>query len=81
MQISSCFHVNRCKQNYPASNLINGSLKKWKCEESGLDSVYVVLQFECPTKINAIDIGNENSTFIEVAVGKNGWPIEKFKVG
>lgn len=67
-------------QNYPASNLINESTKKWKCEESGLESVYVVLQLENPTKINGIDIGNENSAFVEVAVGRTGWPVEKFKV-
>lgn len=70
----------RSQQNYPASNLISDSNKKWKCEECGMDSVYVVLQLENPTKINGIDIGNENSAFIEVAVGRTGWPIEKFKV-
>lgn len=45
-----------------------------------MESVYVVLQLENPTKINGIDIGNENSAFIDVSVGRTGWPIEKFKV-
>lgn len=68
------------KQNYPASNLLNNSIKKWKSEESGLGTVYVVLQLENPTKITGIDIGNENSVFIEVSVGRTGWPVDKFKV-
>lgn len=42
--------------------------------------MYVVLKLENPTKINGIDIGNENSAFIDVSVGRTGWPIEKFKV-
>ncbi|XP_055301935.1 DNA repair protein XRCC1 [Sitodiplosis mosellana] len=66
-------------KNHPATNLISSSSKKWKCEETGLDSVYVVLQFEKPTKISGIDIGNENSSFIEVSVGRSGWPVERFK--
>lgn len=68
------------KQHFPANNLIQGANKKWKCEEIGLDSVYVILQLEHATKINGIDIGNEHSAFIEVSVGRNGWPIEKYKV-
>lgn len=42
--------------------------------------MYVVLQFDKPTKISGIDIGNENSAFIEVSVGRTGWPVDKFKV-
>lgn len=72
--------VSLHKQNYPASNLISGLDKKWKCEETGLDTAYVVLEFEAPTKISGIDIGNEHSAFIDVAVGRNGWPLEKYKV-
>lgn len=54
--------------------------KNWKGEENGLDSVHVILELEKPTQINGIDIGNENSAFIEVFVGKKGWPNEQFKV-
>ena len=67
-------------QNHPATNLVHNANKKWRCEEIGLDSAYVVLQLEKPTKISGIDIGNEGSAFIEVSVGRTGWPVEKFKV-
>lgn len=59
---------------------MNNSNKKWKCEDIGLESVYVVLKLEKSTKINGIDIGNENSAFVEVSVGRTGWPVDKFKV-
>lgn len=55
-------------------------MKKWKGEKAGLDSVYVFLQLENPTKINGIDIRNESSAFVDVSVGKTRWPIDKFKV-
>lgn len=40
----------------------------------------MILQLEKTTQITGIDIGNENSAFIEVFVGKNSWPDNRFKV-
>lgn len=59
---------------------MNNANKKWRSETPGLKSVYVILQFEKPTKISGIDIGNEHSAFIEVLVGKNGWSQEDYQV-
>lgn len=66
---------------HPAANLVSSAnaTKKWKCAESGLKSIYVILQFEKPTKISGIDIGNEHSAFIQVLVGRNGWSQEDYK--
>lgn len=61
-------------------NLLNEANKKWLCEENGLKLAYVTLQLEKPTQITGIDIGNENSAFIEALVGKNSWPDDKFQV-
>lgn len=66
---------------HPAANLILSANinKKWKCAENGLKSIYVILQFEKPTKITGIDIGNEHAAFIQVYVGRNGWNHEDYK--
>lgn len=67
-------------QAHPANNLLLDTNKKWKCQTNGESLAYVILQLEKTTEITGIDIGNEHSAFIEVLVGKNGWPQDKFKV-
>uniref|UniRef100_A0A182W0W0 BRCT domain-containing protein n=1 Tax=Anopheles minimus TaxID=112268 RepID=A0A182W0W0_9DIPT len=58
--------------NYPASNLLKPSNRKWKCRQPGEQQAYVVLRLEEPTQITGIDIGNEHSALIEVLVARSG---------
>lgn len=50
----------------------NDPAKKWKCKETGERSATIVLQLEKASVISAIDIGNENSAYIEVLVSRSG---------
>lgn len=77
--LKSVFGVSSEDSAYPASNLLSNANKKWKCESPAPSSIFVILQFDKPTKINGIDIGNEHSAFIEAFVGKNGWSPDKFQ--
>lgn len=64
-----------------AANLLNENVnKKWIGDKNGLESNYVILELEQSTQINGIDIGNENSAYIEVFVGKKSWQNDDFKV-
>lgn len=46
----------------------SSTTKKWKCGNSKDNSSFVVFKLKEPKKINAINIGNEGSAFIEVLV-------------
>ncbi|ERL83967.1 hypothetical protein D910_08203, partial [Dendroctonus ponderosae] len=66
--------------NHVASNIISkDTTKKWKCKTAGEQSASVVLQLDQPYIINGIDIGNENSGYVEVLVSRASTP-EDFKV-
>ncbi|CAG9772439.1 unnamed protein product [Ceutorhynchus assimilis] len=63
-----------------ANNILStDSSKKWKCKTAGEQSASVVLQLDQPYNINGIDIGNENSAYVEVLVARSSTP-EDFKV-
>lgn len=62
------------------ANLINADKKTWKCKNVGEKHASVILQLEKETIINSIDIGNGNSAFIEVLVGRSSTPDEDFEV-
>ncbi|XP_066147045.1 DNA repair protein XRCC1 [Euwallacea fornicatus] len=65
--------------NHQASNILSSdSIKKWKCKSAGEKSASVVLQLDQPYIISSIDIGNENSAYIEVLVSRSTSP-EDFK--
>ncbi|XP_066245801.1 DNA repair protein XRCC1 [Euwallacea similis] len=65
--------------NHQASNILSSdSTKKWKCKSAGEKSSSVVLQLDQPYIISSIDIGNENSAYIEVLVSRSSSP-EDFK--
>lgn len=68
-------------QQFPASNIKsnNSTTNKWKCKEAGEKSAFIVIQLDRPQKISGIDIGNENSAFIEVLVKKNGSTNDEFQ--
>ncbi|XP_021938162.1 DNA repair protein XRCC1-like isoform X2 [Zootermopsis nevadensis] len=66
--------------NHPVANLINADKKTWKCKNVGEKHASVILQLEKETIINSIDIGNGNSAFIEVLVGRSSTPDEDFEV-
>ncbi|KAH0808118.1 hypothetical protein GEV33_014663 [Tenebrio molitor] len=63
-----------------ANNVVsNDPAKKWKCRESGERSATIVLQLEKACVISGIDIGNENSAYIEVLVTRSG-TTDEYKV-
>ncbi|XP_063907222.1 DNA repair protein XRCC1-like isoform X2 [Zophobas morio] len=63
-----------------ANNVLSSDpAKKWKCKEAGERSATVVLQLEKASVISGIDIGNENSAYIEVLVTRSGTS-DDFKV-
>lgn len=45
--------------------------KKWKCKNPGEKQAFVILQLEKASMISGIDIGNENSTYVEVLVARS----------
>lgn len=64
-----------------AINLLKSDTnKKWKCK-SGEKQASVILQLKQETVIEGIDIGNENSAFVEVLVGKSTSLTNDFQVG
>lgn len=78
--LKSVYAVSSEDSAHPASNLLgNLQNKKWKCESPAPSSIFVILQFDKPTKINAIHIGNEHSALIEVFVGRNGWSADQYQ--
>lgn len=59
-------------QIHVADNLLNNDpTKKWKCQTPGEKQASVVLQLEKPSIISNLDIGNENSAYIEVLVNRS----------
>ncbi|XP_044255439.1 DNA repair protein XRCC1 [Tribolium madens] len=63
-----------------ANNVLNSDpAKKWKCKDTGERSATIVLQFEKASVISAVDIGNENSAYIEVLASRSG-TTDDFKV-
>lgn len=68
-------------QAHLAINLLKSDTnKKWKCK-SGEKQASVILQLKQETVIAGIDIGNENSAFVEVLVGKSTSLTNDFQVG
>ncbi|XP_068141157.1 LOW QUALITY PROTEIN: DNA repair protein XRCC1 [Drosophila tropicalis] len=57
-----------------AANLLkdHSGKMKWKTQQTGEKSAYVILEFNEPQQITGIDIGNEHSAFIEVMVSRSG---------
>ncbi|KAI4462474.1 dna-repair protein xrcc1 [Holotrichia oblita] len=63
-----------------ANNILSSDpIKKWKCQTAGEKSANLVLQLEEAAVISNIDIGNENSAYIEVLVSRSG-STDDFKV-
>ncbi|XP_050539846.1 DNA repair protein XRCC1 [Daktulosphaira vitifoliae] len=59
-------------QNHKAENILNckDSHKTWRCK-SGEKNATIILQFLKPSIINSVDVGNDNSAFIEIFVGNS----------
>ncbi|XP_023221324.1 DNA repair protein XRCC1-like [Centruroides sculpturatus] len=65
---------------HKAENLLRpDTFRKWKCS-LGEKQASIVIQLEKSSEIHSIDIGNENSAFVEVLVGRSEDPIKDFKV-
>jgi len=61
-------------------NLTSAEHRSWKCNNAGEKQACVVLQLEKEAVLTAVDIGNENSAFIEVLVGRSSSPEVDFEV-
>jgi DNA-repair protein XRCC1 len=61
-------------------NLLSCDNKTWKCKNAGEKQATVVLQLEKEAILTSIDVGNENSAFIEVLVGRSSTPDSDFEV-
>jgi DNA-repair protein XRCC1 len=61
-------------------NLIRADNRTWKCKHAGEEQACVVLQLEKESILTSLDIGNENSAFIEVLVGRSSSPAVDFEV-
>lgn len=59
-------------QAHKAENILNvsDSHQTWRCK-SGEKQATVILQFLKPSVISSIDVGNDNSAFVEIFVGKS----------
>uniref|UniRef100_A0A8D9FJB3 DNA repair protein XRCC1 n=1 Tax=Cacopsylla melanoneura TaxID=428564 RepID=A0A8D9FJB3_9HEMI len=65
---------------HKADNLLNPqSTKKWKCKTMGEKQAIAILQLSRQVQINAVDIGNEYSAFVEVFAAKSSNP-DEYKV-
>uniref|UniRef100_A0A1B6KXU3 BRCT domain-containing protein n=1 Tax=Graphocephala atropunctata TaxID=36148 RepID=A0A1B6KXU3_9HEMI len=65
---------------HPVENLLNpDNSKRWKCK-AGEKQASAILQLKEQVVIEAIDIGNENSAFVEILVGKSSSQHNDFKV-
>lgn len=66
ISISSEDHAHK------AENILNvsDSHQTWRCK-SGEKQATVILQFLKPSVISSIDVGNDNSAFVEIFVGKS----------
>ncbi|XP_050422184.1 DNA repair protein XRCC1 [Adelges cooleyi] len=58
--------------NHKGENIlnVNDSHKTWRCK-SGEKQATIILQFLKPSAISSIDVGNDNSAFVEIFVGKS----------
>lgn len=62
-------------QRHPASNLLKNEISGcWRCKDSGEKQAVIILQLEKLCQIQSITIGNENSAFVELLVGKSAVP-------
>ena len=61
-------------------NLTSADNRSWKCKNAGEKQACVVLQLEKEVILTSVDIGNENSAFIEVLVGRSSSPEVDFEV-
>jgi DNA-repair protein XRCC1 len=61
-------------------NLTSPEHRSWKCKNAGEKQACVVLQLEKEAILTSLDIGNENSAFIEVLVGRSSSPEVDFEV-
>ncbi|XP_035677969.1 DNA repair protein XRCC1-like [Branchiostoma floridae] len=58
-------------KTHTAENLLKSeTYRKWKSASVGEKQVTAIIQFDEPSQIHSIDIGNENSAFVEVLVGR-----------
>ncbi|KAL1465685.1 hypothetical protein WDU94_005235 [Cyamophila willieti] len=65
---------------HKADNLLNPeSTKKWKCKSMGEKQASAIVQLTRQVQINAVDIGNEYSAFVEVFASKSSNP-DEYKV-
>ncbi|KAH8386432.1 hypothetical protein KR093_000424 [Drosophila rubida] len=63
-----------------AANLLQeNAAKKWKTRAAGEKSAHVILEFDVPQQITAVDIGNEHSAFVELQVSKSGCQPDDFQ--
>jgi len=67
-------------QTNKAENILNisDSHQTWRCK-AGEKQATVIIQFLKPSVITSIDVGNDNSAFIEIFVGKS--TSDEFHVG
>ncbi|XP_046664912.1 DNA repair protein XRCC1 [Homalodisca vitripennis] len=80
VQFERVLSVNSEDIAYPAENLLKpDNSKKWKCK-AGEKQASVILQLKEEIVIEGIDIGNENSAFVEILVGKSSSQNSDFKV-
>jgi DNA-repair protein XRCC1 len=61
-------------------NLLSCDNKTWKCKNAGEKQASVILQLEREAVLTSIDVGNENSAFVEVLVGRSSTPDVGFQV-
>ncbi|XP_065208680.1 DNA repair protein XRCC1-like [Planococcus citri] len=75
VKFSRVISVTSEDPRYPAKNLLNSDVvSPWKCKEPGEKQAAIILQLDESCVIQSIDIGNENSAFIEIFVGKSITP-------
>lgn len=74
-------YVSIFLQAYPATNLLSRTSKKWRCKKLGEKKAFIIFNLTKPVQIVGIDIGNENSAYVSVLVGRKGsTKDEDFKV-
>ncbi|XP_015375795.1 PREDICTED: DNA repair protein XRCC1 [Diuraphis noxia] len=72
IQVDRIISVSSEDQAHKAENILNvsDSHQTWRCK-SGENQATVILQFLKPSVISSIDVGNDNSAFVEIFVGKS----------
>ncbi|CAB0003672.1 unnamed protein product [Nesidiocoris tenuis] len=67
---------------HTASNLLKGDYdsKKWKSKNPGEKKICAVFKFFEPATISSVDVGNENSAFIEILVSRSASGSDDYQV-